>query len=497
MVKHSTSMPACFVAALGIVVLLAGCGGGSTPTEPIEPQAYGTVSLRIHWPDAVQAQEITPDTDMIHIRCSRADGHTVELSAFKDEVGPDGILDKKLMLLAGNWHIHAHTLRLGAFRVIQALTGHGGTDLDIVAWQLNNADIEVTPLVSDATNWDTMPPGLRFLIYSALEDGNPDTFALEATGDTHWTLAVQHTDPYVYPWADVTPTELTSGVVASGVTDPITVTYSPYSLTGALNFAVLNLCSDDYTQIQIGIMGTAGALLPVVNITEPDPGANVSGDFDVTVEATARTPGATIARIDVFVNGMTQTVHGAAGTLTFDTLQLENGANTIIAVATDSNGMIAQTTCDITVDNVVSDFTVSVQNATVAAGANVTVPIVMSDTTGVAGFGMTINYDQTKLELVGGDAAIVKGAAVPAGALLQLNTATPGVILVAVAGTTNFNAAEQQILTIEFKAIGAAGPTVVDIDDTAGAPTPFNFADAMATSLDPQPAAVDGTVTIQ
>jgi len=141
-------------------------------------------------------------------------------------------------------------------------------------------------------------------------------------------------------------------------------------------------------------------------------------------------------------------------------------------------------------------LTVQVQSVTVASGANVTVPIVMSDTTGVAAFGMTINYDETKLELVGGDAAIVKGAAVPADALLLPNTLTPGVIRVAVAGTTNFNAAEREILTIEFKAIGAAGPTAVDIDDTAGAPTPFEFVNAMATAIDPQPTAVNGTVTI-
>ena len=497
MLKHHTLVAVSFMAAAAIVVLLAGCGGSATPGDPVEPAAYGTVCFRIHWPDAVQTQEITPDTDMIHIRCSNADGQVIELSAFKHEVGPDGVLEKRLLLIAGNWHIHAHTLRLDALNEIQALTGHGGTDVDIIAWQLNNADIEVTPLVDSATGWDTVPPGLRFLAYAVLGEGPADVFALDATGDMEWALSVEHTDPYVLPWADVTPTDLSSGAATATVTDPITVTYTPANLGPGLNFAVLSICSTDYTQIDIGIMGTIEGPPPTVNITTPDPGETVSGDFDVSVNATPHTYGATITTVDVAVNGMAQTISGADGTVTFDSLNLQNGTNTITAVATDSNGRIGQATRDVTVNNVVPDFTVTVQNVTVASGANVTVPIVMSDTTGVAGFQMTINYDQTKLELVGGDAAIAKGDAVPAGTMIMPNIATPGVIRVAVAGTTDFDATKTEILTIEFQAIGSPGPTAIHIDDSAEAPTLFQFADATATPIDPQPVAVDGTVTIQ
>jgi hypothetical protein len=242
---------------------------------------------------------------------------------------------------------------------------------------------------------------------------------------------------------------------------------------------------------------TVANLPPTVEITEPAAdGAEVIGNFDVTVAATPHAAGVTITKVDVTFGGTKKTVNAAAGTVTFDSTTVANGAQTITAVATDSNGKTGQATRNVTVNNP-TPFTVGVENVTVASGADVIVPIVMSDTTGVAGFGMTINYDQTKLELVGGDAAIVKGAAVPAGALLLPNTATPGVIRVAVAGTTNFNAAEQEILTIAFKAIGAAGPTAVDIDDSAEAPTRFEFVNAMATPIDPQPTAVDGTVTIQ
>ena len=50
---------------------------------------------------------------------------------------------------------------------------------------------------------------------------------------------------------------------------------------------------------------------------------------------------------------------------------------------------------------------------------------------------------------------------------------------------------------VEFQATGAAGATAIDIDDTDQAPTKLEFSDAMATAIDPPPAAVDGTVTIQ
>ena len=277
--------------------------------------------------------------------------------------------------------------------------------------------------------------------------------------------------------------------------------------TGTVNFNSALAPDGDQTILAVatdslGVTGSAEITVdannpaPTVAITAPAAGAEVIGNFDVTANATPQAAEATITKIDVSVNGLTKTITGPTGTVTFDSLNLQNGANTITAVATDSNGKTGQATRNITVNNPVP-FTVSVQDATVASGANVTVPLVMSDTTGVAGFQMTINYDQTKLELIGGDAALVKGAAVPGGSMIMPNTTTPGVIRVVVAGTANFTADGGEILTIAFKAIGAAGPTVVDIDDTAGAPTKMVFADAMAAPLDPQPTAVPGTVTIQ
>lgn len=232
---------------------------------------------------------------------------------------------------------------------------------------------------------------------------------------------------------------------------------------------------------------------PTVSIDSPDDGDTVQGNFDVVVSAAAQEEGATITEIEITLDGISQTVTGDSGTVEFESTQVANGEHTITAVAIDSLDVTASASITVTVDN----FTVRVQSVTVAAGGNTTVSINMSDTTGVAGFQMTINYDPQALRVVGGDAGVQKGAAVPAGALLMPNTATAGVITAAVAGTTNFNAAEQEILKIQFTAIGGAGPTTVDIDDTGGAPTPLGFSDNTGSSIEPAPIAVDGTVTIQ
>ncbi len=77
---------------------------------------------------------------------------------------------------------------------------------------------------------------------------------------------------------------------------------------------------------------------PTVEITAPAEGAQVSGNFDVTVEATPHEPGATIAKVDVSFAGTTKTVSGAAGAVTFNSAEAPDGVQTITAVATDSLG---------------------------------------------------------------------------------------------------------------------------------------------------------------
>ena len=111
---------------------------------------------------------------------------------------------------------------------------------------------------------------------------------------------------------------------------------------------------------------------------------------------------------------------------------------------------------------------------------------------------MTINYDQNALQIVPPplipgtqqrDWSQWLGDAVPAGVLAQGNTGTPGVVAFAVAGTIPFDASKNEILALEFTAIGAAGTTDINIDDTAQAPAVLGFNDATGSLMTPPPTA--------
>ncbi len=308
---------------------------------------------------------------------------------------------------------------------------------------------------------------------------------------------------------EVAPTSLTYTVIPSATLTPTwndpdndTVQLDPtpdlapgttYTISGIGVSPVDEFCYEPLSGGEFSFTTRSGGDPPTVAITSPAHGATVSGSFNVDVTATPQEPGATITKIDVTFGGSTQTISAASGTVSFASWIVPNGSYTVTAVATDSLGLTGQDTITVTVDN----YLVYAQDTTVATGGNVTVSINMTDTTGVAGFGMTINYDPAALQVVGGDAGVQKGAAVPGDAFLLPNTATAGIITVAAAGTTEFNTAEQQILTIQFQAIGGAGDTVIDLDDTPQAPASLEFYDNMGTKITPGPIALDGTVTIQ
>jgi hypothetical protein len=94
---------------------------------------------------------------------------------------------------------------------------------------------------------------------------------------------------------------------------------------------------------------------PSVTITQPADGSTVSGSVTVTGTATAQ-GGASISRVQVSSDG------GAAQTATggvdwsagIDTAQLANGAHTITATATDSNGLTAAASIAVSVSNPVT-----------------------------------------------------------------------------------------------------------------------------------------------
>jgi len=150
-------------------------------------------------------------------------------------------------------------------------------------------------------------------------------------------------------------------------------------------------------------------------------------------------------------------------------------------------------------------YTVYGEKAEVAQGGTTTVSIYLAKPPATpAGYQMTINYDASKLELVGGMGAVQVGAAVPASPnhIIAKNASTVGVIQVTVVGwngsnIVNLNTGTSELLNIQFRAIGAPGVVAIDIDTTAGAPTQLQLWTSGASQIEPPVAVIDGAVTIQ
>ena len=150
-------------------------------------------------------------------------------------------------------------------------------------------------------------------------------------------------------------------------------------------------------------------------------------------------------------------------------------------------------------------YTVYGENAEVAQGGTTAVSIYLAVPPSTpAGYQMTINYDDSKLELVNGAEAVQVGAAVPASPnhIIAKNTSTAGVVQVTVVGwngseIVNLSTTNNEILNIQFQAIGAPGVVAIDIDTTAGAPTQLQLWTSGASQIGPPTAVIDGTVTIQ
>ena len=150
-------------------------------------------------------------------------------------------------------------------------------------------------------------------------------------------------------------------------------------------------------------------------------------------------------------------------------------------------------------------YTVYGGNADVVQGGTTAVSIYLAKPPATpAGYQMTINYDDSKLELVGGDSSVQAGAAVPASPnhIIANNVSTPGVIQVTVVGwngsnIVNLNTSTSELLNIQFHAIGGPGVVAIDIDITAEAPTQLQLWTSNATQVPTTPTVIDGTVTIQ
>ncbi len=187
------------------------------------------------------------------------------------------------------------------------------------------------------------------------------------------------------------------------------------------------------------------------------------------------------------------------------TAGLEEREYQIKATAYDVGSPEDSDTATITVTVGASQFTVYAGDAEVPAGEVVTVSVYMSAAPSApAGYQMTVEYDETKLELANGVDSVSPGDAVPAAPnhIMVTNTGIPGQIRVAIVGwddtakqIQNFIAGQTELLKIDLRATGTAGDTpAVNI---LNAPTPVEFWTAVATQIAPDPQRRDGTVTIQ
>lgn len=372
----------------------------------------------------------------------------------------------------------------------------GGTTHNVVA-VVTDSNGETTQITRQVTIANLAPPTAAITAPADAAEVGPGDFNVTANGTaneagatiTQIVITVNGGNAQTInaDTGTVTFNTATLGLAAGAAVAIVATVTDSNGLTGA---ATVN-CT----------VGTTAA--PTVAITAPANNANVVGIFNVNVNAAAQEPGATIAKIDVTFGGHTETVNGTgtadlAGTVQFDSRvtppvvaavdpAVANGQYTITAVATDSLGVTRQATRRVVVDN----FLLAPGDVTGAAGGQIVVPINLSNTTDVAGFSMTINYDAARLSAP----VVAAGAAVPAGALVLPNTTNPGVITVAVAGTTPFLTTSTEILTVTFTAGATTGGTQVTINPQGT--TPLAFSNAMAQPITPLPDVAPGTVTIE
>lgn len=161
--------------------------------------------------------------------------------------------------------------------------------------------------------------------------------------------------------AGVNGTSTGGGQIASLLTGPgITpgqdsTKYSHYSvLAGIEDLYALPLLAGATTANPLPLPGgSSSSSSPAVTISQPASGSTVSGT--ITVSGTAQAQGsAGVAQVEVSVdNGTSQLATGTSSwTATIDTTALTNGAHTITARATDTNGSAGTAGLAVTVNNV-------------------------------------------------------------------------------------------------------------------------------------------------
>lgn len=100
---------------------------------------------------------------------------------------------------------------------------------------------------------------------------------------------------------------------------------------------------------------SGGSLNPTVQITSPLSGALVTGTVVINFTAQAQASGATIAQVQATMGGQVQNVAGGTQTVTdsvsFNTLGMTDGAQTVVITATDSGARTGSASVTLNVSN--------------------------------------------------------------------------------------------------------------------------------------------------
>lgn len=233
-----------------------------------------------------------------------------------------------------------------------------------------------------------------------------------------------------------------------------------------------------------------------VEIASPTAGAEVSGQVEVEVRARSET--VPVREIEITMDGLSATVDGAEGSVTFDTHSVKPGRCEIVATAEDEAG--SRGTARIEVQVVAQRpfrLWMEPDPETIVPGASCALHVHLAPAQDVAGFQLALAWNPEILELEDGVAGVTRGAAVPEDAPAPVvNAQTNGRLVVLVTSPeTEFAAAESEILIVRLRAREGApeGDTALTWGDRPG---DVLISDGRGGLIEPGPKRLDGRVTI-
>jgi len=225
-----------------------------------------------------------------------------------------------------------------------------------------------------------------------------------------WSLALSPAQRTLFP--GTTQTFTVSGQVTAGAAEAVTLdaavpglpsgvtaSFGPASLVPGASTATLTLTASPSASgaapASFTVHGTSASApgghlatgqvqvdtLPSVAFTSPAAGATLSGTTSLSVTAAAGA-NTSLGSLTFAVDGAAPLATGTAQTVSWDTRTVPNGSHLVQVTVVDADGGQSTASVQVTVSNVIDDFTLSVSppSQALAAGGSVT----YSATTGVA-----------------------------------------------------------------------------------------------------------------